>query len=403
MKRLSNRLHSLSESQTLQMNKLSRKLKQEGHDIINLSLGEPDFPTPDHIKEGAKKAIDEDYTHYPPVAGYIELRKAIAKKFKDENGLNYTHAEVVVSTGAKQALANIMLALLNPGDEVILPAPYWVSYIEMIKLAEGKVVIIPTKIENDFKLDLDDLEAAITKKTKIFIMCSPSNPTGTVYDKGELRKIAEILARYPDITIVSDEIYEHITFKEKHESIAQFDIVKESTVVVNGVSKGYAMTGWRIGYIGAPLPIAKACEKIQGQITSGASSISQRAAIVALSSGLEDSKKMCAAFKRRRDLILELIKEIPGIRTDIPEGAFYIFPDISYYFGKSVDDLTIKNSNDFCMYLLNEANVAIVTGAAFGDDNCVRISYSASAKEITEAMSRIKTALNKLEPVDAIT
>jgi aspartate aminotransferase len=400
MTTLANRIQYLAESETLAMSRKSRELKAEGHDVINLSLGEPDFNTPDYIKKAAKEGIDQNYTFYSPVAGYEDLRKAICTKLKRDNNLDYDSNQIVVSTGAKQSIANVMLSLVNPGDEVLVPAPYWVSYKEIIKVAEGKSVFIPASIENNFKITPQQLEAAITPKTKLLIYSSPCNPTGSVYTREELRGIAEVMAKYPAITIVADEIYEHINFVGKHESICQFDFIKDQVVLINGVSKGYAMTGWRIGFIAAPLAIAKACDKLQGQFTSGASSIAQRAALTAFitePSSTPDMKTMQAAFRERRDLMLKLLAEIPGLKLNHPDGAFYIFPDISWYFGKSDGKTVISNANDFCMYLLNNVFVALVPGDAFGDPNCIRFSYATSNEKLTEAARRIKEALAKLK------
>ena len=397
---LSNRIKGLSESQTIAMNRMSRELKEKGVDVISLSLGEPDFDTPKHIKEAAKKAIDENYTHYPPVAGYPALRKAISEKFKRENNLNYAPEQIVVSTGAKQSIANIVLSLVNPGDEVIIPTPYWVSYLEIVKLAEGRPVFVYAGIEKNFKISAAQLEAAITDKTKLVIYSSPSNPTGSLYTKDELEAFATVLEKYPYVYVISDEIYEHVNFEGKHESIAQFENIREQVIVVNGVSKAYAMTGWRIGYIGAPLWIAKACDKMQGQITSGASSISQMAAIAAVNSPPEVVEEMTNIFKKRRDMVLELLREIKGMKTNVPPGAFYIFTEISDYFGKTAGEWQIENSTALCMYLLNEAHVGLVPGEAFGAPDYLRISYAASEETLREAIRRIKEALEKLTVSD---
>lgn len=396
---LSDRVNNLSESATLEMTRLSRNLKAEGHDVITLSIGEPDFNTPEHIKEVAKKAINDNHTHYTPVSGFPELRKAIAGKLKRDSKLDYEPDQIVVSNGAKQSIANVILCIVNPGDEVIVPSPYWVSYPEIVKLAEGKMVEIPTTIETDFKITPEQIVKAITEKTKAFIFSSPCNPTGSVYSKDELKAIAEVISKHKNIFIISDEIYEYINFKGTHESIAQFDFIKDQVIIVNGVSKGYAMTGWRIGYIAAPKFIAKACDTLQGQYTSGASSISQLAALKAIDtnpSDSEDLKKMLKAFNERRNLVLELLKEIPGIKANIPDGAFYVFPDISDYFGKSDGGKIINNSKDFCMYILEKVFVALVPGGAFGNPDCVRISYATSKEQIIEAISRIKKALAEL-------
>lgn len=393
---LSRRVSSLAESQTIGMAKLSRELKSKGIDIVNLSLGEPDFVTPDHIRQAAKKAIDDGFTFYPPIAGYAELRKAVSDKFKRENNLDYAPDQVIVSTGAKQSIANVVLSLVDPGDEVIIPMPFWVSYIEIVKLAEGKTVSVETTIDSNFKITPEQLEAAITPKTKMFIFSSPCNPTGTVYTKEELRALAEVLKKYPRIYILSDEIYEHINFMGGHESIAQFDFIKDHVIIVNGVSKGYAMTGWRIGYIGAPKFIADACDKMQGQFTSAASSIAQKAAEAALNMNNQPTLDMQAAFLRRRDLVLDLMKDIPGIKLNKPEGAFYVFPDVSAYFGKSYEGKKINNASELCMFLLHVGHVSLVTGEAFGAKNCLRFSYAAADEQLVEAIRRIKEALQKL-------
>lgn len=399
MTTLANRIQYLSESETLAMSRKSRELKADGHDVINLSLGEPDFHTPDYIKQAAKEAIDQNFSFYSPVAGYEDLRKAICVKLKRDNNLDYDCSQIVVSTGAKQSIANVMLSLVNPGDEVLVPTPYWVSYKEIVKVAEGKSVFIPATIENNFKITPEQLEAAITPKTRAMIFSSPCNPTGSVYTREELKGIAEVMAKYPQVTLIADEIYEHINFIGKHESICQFDFIKDQVVLVNGVSKGYAMTGWRIGFIAASLTIAKSCDKLQGQFTSGASSIAQRAALKAFITDPDatpDMKTMQHAFRERRDLMLNLLSEIPGIKLNHPDGAFYIFPDISWYFGKSDGKTTIGNSNDLCMYLLNKVFVALVPGDAFGDPRCIRFSYATSKEKLTEAARRIKEALGQL-------
>lgn len=382
------------------MAKMCRELKAQGKDVVDLSLGEPDFDTPQFIKDAAKKAIDEGYTKYTPVSGFLDLRQAIVEKFKRDNNLEYKTEQIVVSTGAKQAIINVMLVLLNAGDEVILPSPYWVSYREMVKIAEGKFNIIHTKFENEFKITPQELEAAITPSTKLFVFSSPCNPTGAVYSKDELAALVKVFEKNPRVYIVSDEIYEYINFSGAHQSIAQFESIRDRVIVVNGVSKGYAMTGWRIGYIAATAEIAKACDKMQGQFTSGTSAVSQRAALAALIGSLDDSKRMTAEFKKRRDLVMKLLSEIPGIKPNHPEGAFYVFPDVSHYFGKSFlssgKTTMIKNADDLCMYWLNEYHVAIVTGSAFGDSNCVRISYATSTEKLQEAMKRVKESLAKL-------
>jgi aspartate aminotransferase len=392
-KQLSNTLNNLSESQTLAMTRLSRELKAEGKDVISLSIGEPDFDTPDFIKDAAKKAIDENFTHYTPVPGYPELREAISKKFKRDNNLNYSPDEIVVSTGAKHTLANISISLLNPNDEVILPAPYWVSYHEIIKIAGAVPVGIPTTIEQDFKVNVAQIKAAITDRTRMIWFSTPCNPSGSVYTKEELHDIAQLIKDYPNILIVSDEIYEHINFSGKHESIGQFDFIKEQVITVNGVSKGFAMTGWRIGYLGAPKWIADACIKMQGQFTSGTCSIAQKAAQAALEADPSCVSDMKTSFEKRRELVISLMKEIPGLKLNFPKGAFYVFPDVTSYFGKSDGETTINNATDLTMYLLNQGLVALVTGEAFGDPNCIRLSYAASEEVLTEAISRIKSTL----------
>ncbi|MDD4602196.1 MAG: pyridoxal phosphate-dependent aminotransferase [Bacteroidales bacterium] len=400
MTTLANRIQYLAESETLAMSRKSRELKAKGHDVINLSLGEPDFNTPDYIKIAAKEGIDQNFTFYPPVAGYEDLRKAICTKLKRDNNLDYEAGQIVVSTGAKQSIANVVLSLVNPGDEVLVPAPYWVSYREIIKVAEGKAIFIPATIENNFKITPQQLKAAITPKTRLLIYSSPCNPTGSVYTREELKGIADVMVKYPDITIIADEIYEHINFVGRHESICQFDFIKDQVVLINGVSKGFAMTGWRIGFIAAPLLIAKACDKLQGQFTSAASSIAQRAALKAFITppdSTNDMQIMQKAFRERRDLMLQSLAEIPGMKLNHPDGAFYIFPDISSYFGKSDGTITINNSNDLCMYLLNTVFVALVPGDAFGDPKCIRFSYATSKEKLTEAVARIKRALSQLK------
>ncbi len=394
MNQLSDRVLGMSTSATLAMAAKTRELKAEGKDIIGLSLGEPDFNTPDFIKDAAKQAIDDNYSTYSPVDGYVELKQAIITKFNRDNNLSYKPSQIVVSTGAKQSLANIAAVLINKGDEVILPCPYWVSYSDIVKLNEGIPVEVQTSIENDFKLTATQLEAAITPKTKMIWYSSPCNPSGSVYSKEELRALADVLQKYPNIIVVSDEIYEHINFVGDHASMAQFDDMFERTVTVNGVSKAFAMTGWRIGYIGAPEYIAKACTKMQGQITSGANSIAQRATITALNESPSRIQFMVDTFKTRRDLILSLLNEIDTFKNNVPEGAFYVFPDISYYFGKTLRGHVIKNATDFSLYLLEEALVATVTGEAFGNPNCIRLSYAASEAQITEAVLRIKKSLS---------
>ncbi|MBL4716124.1 MAG: pyridoxal phosphate-dependent aminotransferase [Bacteroidia bacterium] len=396
MSLIADRVNKFEESETLAMAKLARELKQQGKDIINLSTGEPDFDTPNHIREAAKKAIDEGHTHYPPVTGYPELKNTICAKFESGNNLKFSSNQIVVSTGAKQSIMNTLLATINPGDEVLLPAPYWVSYPQMVKMVDGIPVILDTQIQDDFKITPPQLEESITEKTKMLILTSPCNPTGTVYSFEELNNIAIVLKNYPDILIISDEIYEHINFNGQHNSIAQFEEIKDQIIVVNGVSKGFAMTGWRIGYIAAQDTIAKACEKIQGQFTSGASSISQYAALSALSSGLDETRKMCDEFKSRRDLLLNLMEEVPGVKTNVPDGAFYLFPDISEYIGKCDGENVINSSKELCMYLLNQHGLALVPGESFGNGNCIRISYAASTEVIEKAITRLKSGLEKL-------
>ena len=397
MTKVSGRLNRLAESATLAMARMSRELQAKGINIIALSLGEPDFDTPEFIKEAAKKAIDDNFSHYTPVPGLPELRSSISAKFMRDNHLEYTPDQIVVSTGAKQSLANVCLSLLDPEDEVLLPCPYWVSYAEIIKLAEGVPVEIKSTIDSDFKITPNQLEASITSKTKMIMFSSPCNPSGTVYTQSELEAIAKMLEKYPNIYIVSDEIYEHINFTDKHYSIGTISSMKDRTVTVNGVSKGFAMTGWRVGFIGAPLWIAKACNKIQGQVTSATCAIAQKAAERAmLAEPRSTTKEMKETFLKRRNMLVNLLKEIPGIKCNIPQGAFYVFPDISSYFGKSYENEVINNANDFCMYLLNFAHVACVAGDAFGNPECIRISYAASDKKLTDAVSRIKTHLAKL-------
>lgn len=394
MNQLSDRINNLSTSATLAMAAKARELRAEGKDIIGLSLGEPDFNTPDFIKDAAIEAINQNYNSYTPVDGYVELKQAIITKFKRDNRLDYSLPQIVVSTGAKQALANIAAVMLNPGDEVILPCPYWVSYNDIVKLNDGVPVEVQTSIENDFKMTAEQLEAAITPNTKMVWYSSPCNPSGSVYSEAELRSLAEVLKKYPDIFVLSDEIYEHINFKGGHFSMAEIEHMYDRTITVNGVSKAFAMTGWRIGYIGAPDWIARACTKMQGQVTSGANCIAQRATITALEASPSRIKYMIDEFKERRQLVLDLLNEIEGFKNNEPEGAFYIFPDVSSYFGKTIKGTTINNATDFSLFLLEEALVATVTGEAFGNPNCIRISYAASQDEIKEAIKRIKTALS---------
>lgn len=397
MNQLSDRLNSLSPSETLAMSQKSNELKAQGIDVINLSVGEPDFNTPDHIKEAAKKAVDDNYSRYSPVPGYPALREAIVKKLKAENDLDYTAAQILCSNGAKQSVCNVLLALVNPGDEVIIPAPYWVSYPEMVKLAEGTSVIVTAGIEQDFKITPAQLEAAITPKTKAIILCSPSNPTGSVYTKEELAGLAAVLAKHPQVIIIADEIYEHINYIGKHQSIAQFPEVRDRVVIVNGVSKAYAMTGWRIGFIAGPQWIVSACNKLQGQYTSGPCSVSQKAAEAAYTGTQQPVTDMRAAFERRRDLIVKLAKEIPGFEVNVPQGAFYLFPKCNAHYGKSFGDRKINDAGDLAMYLLEEGHVACVGGTAFGAPECIRMSYATSDENIVEAMRRIKEALAKLK------
>lgn len=393
---LADRLQRMEESATLAMSRKSRELKAQGKDVISLSLGEPDFNTPQFIKDAAVKAMEDNFTSYTPVPGYDDLREAISRKFKRDNNLDYGIDQIVVSTGAKQSIANVVLSLVNDGDEVVIPAPYWVSYIEIVKMAGGVPVVINAGIENDFKITGEQLAAAITDKTKLIIYSSPCNPTGSVYTKEELKGMADVLVKHPNVIIISDEIYEHINFSSKHESLAQFSEIKEQVVTINGVSKAWAMTGWRLGYIGASSEIAAACTKIQGQFTSGTCSITQKASIAAMDADPAVLNDMIAAFKSRRELVLDMLNTIEGVKTNLPGGAFYVFPDVSYFYGKSYNGVEINNGSDLAMYLLNEALVAVVTGEAFGDENCIRISYAASEETLTEAMKRIKIALEKL-------
>ena len=397
MIQLSDRLLAMEESATIAMSRKSRELKAEGKDIISLSLGEPDFHTPDFIKKAAVEAMEQNYTMYTPVPGYDDLREAICEKFERDNGIKYTKDQIVVSTGAKQSIANVVMSLINPGDEVIIPAPYWVSYVEIVKVADGVSVVVNADISADFKITGKQLEAAITDKTKLVIFSTPCNPTGSVYSKEELQDLANVIAKYKHITVLCDEIYEHINFVGKHESLAQFPEVYDQVVTVNGVSKAWAMTGWRLGYIGAPKEITAACSKVQGQFTSGTSSITQRAAIAALKMDPSYLKDMLAAFKNRRKLVLEALQNMDGVVVNEPGGAFYFFPDISSFFGKSYNGTTIHNANELTLYLLEEALVALVTGDAFGDPNCIRISYATDEATLTKAMDRIAAALKKLK------
>ncbi len=397
MAQLSDRLNRLAPSATLAMSQKSSEMKAQGIDVINMSVGEPDFNTPENIKEAAKKAIDDNFSRYSPVPGYPDLRKAIVAKLKNENGLDYTVNEVIVGTGGKQGICNVILALVNPGDEVIIPAPYWVSYPQMAKLAGGVPVIVNAGFDQDFKMTPKQLEAAITPKTKMLILCSPSNPTGSVYSKEELAALADVLRKHPDVFVLADEIYEHINYIGKHHSIAQEPGLKEQVIIANGVSKAYAMTGWRIGFLAGPEWIIKGCNKLQGQYTSGTCSVSQKAAEAAYTLDQSAVEEMRQAFERRRDLIVKLAKEVPGLEVNIPQGAFYLFPKCNSYFGKSNGDKTINNSTDFAMYLLEEAHVATVGGDAFGDPDCFRMSYATSDENIKEAIRRIKEALSKLK------
>ncbi len=397
MNYLSNRVEKLAESETLAMSRLGNELKEKGINVINMSLGEPDFATPDFVKLAAKEAIDKNFSYYTPVPGYKELQEAVANKFKRDNNLNYKPSQIVVSTGAKQSIINVVMAVVNPGDEVILPAPYWVSYSEMVMLNEGKVVTLETDYSSDFKITPEQLEKAITPKTKMFLFSNPCNPTGTMYSEKELRALGEVFKRNPHVLICSDEIYEYITFEGKMFSIGSIPELFDRTVTVNGMSKGYAMTGWRLGYLGAPQAIAAACVKIQGQFTSGASSISQRAAIAAVNADPSVTKPMQDAFLKRRDLLISLMKEIPNIKVNNPGGAFYLFPEMSYYFGKKYGDTVIKDAKDLCMYLLNVGHVAMTPGGAFGAPNYIRLSYATSEDIIREAVNRIKRALLDLK------
>ena len=397
MAQLSDRLNRLAPSATLAMSQKSSEMKAQGIDVINMSVGEPDFNTPENIKEAAKKAIDDNFSRYSPVPGYPDLRKAIVAKLKNENGLDYTINEVIVGTGGKQGICNVILALVNPGDEVIIPAPYWVSYPQMAKLAGGVPVIVNAGFDQDFKMTPEQLEAAITPKTKMLILCSPSNPTGSVYSKEELAALADVLRKHPDVFVLADEIYEHINYIGKHHSIAQEPGLKEQVIIANGVSKAYAMTGWRIGFLAGPEWIIKGCNKLQGQYTSGTCSVSQKAAEAAYTLDQSAVEEMRQAFERRRDLIVKLAKEVPGLEVNIPQGAFYLFPKCNSYFGKSNGNKTINNSTDFAMYLLEEAHVATVGGDAFGDPDCFRMSYATSDENIKEAIRRIKEALSKLK------
>jgi len=394
---LSSLLDRFAEPETLKMAKLGRELRAKGIDIIDLSLGEPDFDTPQHIKDAAKKAIDDNWSHYPPVAGYPDLREAICQKFKRDNDLDYKPENIVVSTGAKQSLANAILTLVDTGDEVIIPAPFWVTYSELVKIAGGIPVIVKTAIENKYKITPQQLEESITERSKLFLFSSPCNPSGAVYSKEELKELADVLANNPGIYVISDEIYEYINFIGHHQSIAQFENVKDRIVIINGLSKGFAMTGYRLGYIAANTTVAKGCEKIQGQFTSGANAVTQRAGITALTTDLRPSLEMTKEFTRRRKRILELLKDIPGTHGAEPDGAFYIFPVVKEFFGKSDGEIAVNNADELCMYLLNKASVSTVTGRAFGEPDCIRISFANSMEKIETAMARIKEALGKLK------
>lgn len=395
--KLSSLLDRFSEPETLKMAKLGRELRSQGVDVIDLSLGEPDFDTPTHIKESAKKAVDDNYSHYTPVAGYQDLREAVCTKLKRDNNLEYKPENIVVSTGAKQSLANIILATVDKGDEVIIPAPFWVTYSELVKIAGGVPVILTTTMENKYKITGSELEKAITPKSKVFLFSSPCNPSGSVYAKDELKALAEVFEKHPDIYIISDEIYEYINFIGKHESIAQFESIKDQVIIVNGLSKGYAMTGYRLGYIAANTAVAKACEKLQGQFTSGTNAVTQRAAIDALIGDQQPTKAMTEEFERRKKRVMQLISEVPGWSVAEPDGAFYVFPKVDAYFGKTDGQQVIENADDFCMYLLNTAHVSTVTGRAFGSPECIRLSFANSMEKIETAYQRIKDALNKLK------
>jgi aspartate aminotransferase len=397
MESISKRVNSLSPSATIAMNQKSRDLQAKGINVINLSVGEPDFFTPDHIKDAAKKAIDDNFSFYPPVPGFPDLLKAVVEKFKRENNLEYTTQQIIVSCGAKHSLANAMMSLVDNGDEVIIPAPYWVSYLEQVKLCEGIPVVIEAKYENNFKITARQLEAAITPKTKALLLCSPSNPSGAVYTKAELRSLADVLVKHPKILVISDEIYEHINFIGGHETIAQFADMKDRTVVINGISKAYAMTGWRIGYMAGPAWLAKACDKLQGQTTTGATTISQKAAAAALSADQSCVTEMNKAFRRRKDLVVKLVRDIPDVKVYDPDGAFYVFPKVDAYYGKSFNGNVINNSTDLCLYLLEQAHIATVPGEAFGDNACIRISFATADDKLVEAMKRMKNALIALK------
>lgn len=397
MIQISQRNQSLAVSQTLAMSQRSAELKASGIDVINLSVGEPDFNTPDHIKEAAKRAVDENYSHYSPVPGFMSLRKAISDNLKQTNGVDFAPEQIVVSGGAKQALCNAILSIVNPGDEVVIPTPAWVSYVEMVKLAEGVTVTVPATIEQDFKITADQLRDSITPRTRLVILCSPSNPTGSVYSRQELKALVDVLKYCPDVAVISDEIYQHINYTGSYTSLAEFPEIADRTVIINGVSKAYAMTGWRIGFMAAPVALAKACTKLQGQYTSGASSIAQKAAEAAYTGPQECVAEMCEAFRRRRDLIVNLARQIPGLKVNVPHGAFYLFPEVSAYFGKKYGDKTIRNAADLAMYLLNQAHVATVDGEAFCLPGYIRLSYATSDENIRCAMKRIADALAMLK------
>lgn len=397
MDNISNRLKRVAQSATLAMAQKSREMIASGIDVINLSIGEPDFDTPDYIKDAAKKAIDDNFTHYTPIPGLLSLREAICNKLKRDNDLDYTVDQIVVSNGAKQSICNVLLALLNQGDEVVVPAPYWVSYCEMVKLAEAEPVVVKANIDQEFKISPEQLEAAITSKTRMLLFSSPSNPTGSIYTHDELKGLIAVLEKYPDVIVISDEIYELINFGSAHVSMAQYESMKERVVIINGVSKGYAMTGWRIGFVAAPLWIAKACNRLQGQYTSGACAISQKAAEAAFNGGLDASLTMRDVFHKRRDLVLNLVAEMPGVKVSIPQGAFYLLPDISSYFGKNAAGYEINNASDLCLYILEVGHVATVTGEAFGAPECIRFSFATSENLLEESMKRIKTVLADLK------
>lgn len=393
---LSSRLLCFNEPETLKMAKLGRELRAQGIDITDLSLGEPDFDTPTHIKDAAKKAIDDNYSHYTPVAGYLDVREAVCRKLKRDNGLDYTPDQIIISTGAKQSIANAVLSIMDIGDEVIIPTPYWVTYSEIVRLGQGEVKFVNSSIKNGYKITPNELEEAITERTKLFMFSSPCNPSGAVYTKEELSELAQVFKKYPNVFIMSDEIYEYINFVGKNESIAQFDFLKDRVVIINGLSKGYAMTGWRLGYMAAHPTVARACEKIQGQFTSAATAVTQRAAIAALDGDMKPTYGMLKEFEQRRKRVMELVNELPFVKCSEPDGAFYIFPLVSYYFGKTYGDEVIENADDLCMYFLNKAHVSTVTGKAFGEPNCIRISFANSMENIEKGFAKIKGALEKL-------